>query len=122
GLYHWLRTQLRRNIGSGLTNRLWTVSLLAAGHITALIWAFWNISPRSSSHDSVLLLLFFYLALHSGILLIATVLQALRATRGYLSVSAPYEVAVLYPLWIYRLITFWLGFAAFVLVPFGGAQ
>src|SRR5690606_20399073 len=22
GLYHWLRTQLRRNIGSGLTNRL----------------------------------------------------------------------------------------------------
>lgn len=117
-IYHDLRQRLHRGNSQSFGVGLWLVGLLGMCHLLSLAWAFLpDLQPRSSAHDSVLLLLFSYLALHGAIMAIATILQAIRAKRGYISANQPYEVSVLYPLWLYRVITFWLAFGVFA----GGA-
>jgi cytochrome c oxidase subunit I+III len=117
--FHWLVERLIRGREDGLRSGLWLVALLGVGHCVLLGWALHSaaLDPRSYAHDAVLLVMFLYLLIHGGLAAIFTGLQALRAGFGYVGAALPYEPIVLRPLWFYTMGIFWLGFAAFFLLP-----
>ena len=117
--------QLRKGDDSQLQLRLWITAGLGLAHFALLLWVLLaaSLDPRSLAHDAVLTVMLMYLLLHSGLAVILTALQALRVRIGYVSRKLPYEPVVLQPFWTYTLGVFWLGFAAFILLPmaWGGA-
>jgi cytochrome c oxidase subunit I+III len=115
----WITRILQRGEGHYLQLVLWLAAGFGVLHNFILCWVFLGgkLEPQQSSHDSVLMLVFIYLLFHSGVATLATVLQALRAGRGYLSLTSPYEAVVLRLFWIYTLLVFWLTFIAFIWVP-----
>jgi cytochrome c oxidase subunit I+III len=58
-----------------------------------------------------------YLMVHAGLAVLFSTLQALRVRAGYVGRQFPYEPFVIRPFWLYTLGVYWLGVAAFVLLP-----
>jgi cytochrome c oxidase subunit I+III len=124
-IYHRLVARLRKGDDAQLSAKLWLVTGLGLLHFISLLWTLVGstLEPTQMAHDSVLTLMLYYLLSHSGLAVILTALQARRVTQGYVNSTLPYEPVVLRPFWIYTLGIFWLGFAAFILLPWswGGA-
>jgi cytochrome c oxidase subunit I+III len=129
GCHMWMARRLKRNEQHPLTQNalsrgLRLTAVLGAVHSALLAWVFTSgdLHPQGSSHDSALFLVCAYLLLHSCVATLATALQAVRASRGFVSPGAPYEVAVLRLFWLFTLAMYWLTFAAFILLPAAGAS
>lgn len=120
-LYRQTVGRLAAGDARGLEARLWLVSVLGLLHFAGLLWVLLDarLSPRSSAHDSVLMVMLIYLLLHGGLAAILTGLQALRVRIGYVGERAPYELFVLQPFWSYTVGIYWISFAAFILLPMG---
>ncbi|HLV77363.1 MAG TPA: cytochrome c oxidase subunit I [Marinobacter sp.] len=118
-VFHNGAARLKAGHGAGLECRMWLASALALGHLGVLVWAMYvsGLEPGRLAHDSVILLVLVYLALHGGWLVLTSAQQALRARAGYVSVSLPYEPLVVQPFWKYTLGAYWLAIAAFILAP-----
>ena len=119
GIYHWLTRQLRRGLSSRLAGGLWLVALLGAVHAALLVWVLLaaELNPTGSAHDAVLTVMLGYLLFHGALAALLSAMQAVRVRRGYVSAALPYEPLVLQPFWSYTLGVFWLGLAAFILLP-----
>jgi len=125
GVFLNAAARLRRGEGQGLQSRTWLATGLGTLHTLALIGIMVtaDLAPTELAHDAVLLVMLFYLLFHSGIATISTGLQAWRIKLGYVGTQLPYEPMVLRPFWLYTLGAYWLGIAAFLLLPmsWGGA-
>jgi cytochrome c oxidase subunit I+III len=111
--------RLRQRNDQQLEGRLWITALLGLFHIALLILVFAaaDLRPRAMAHDAILCVMMLYLLLHSCMVTIATLLQALRVRKGYVSRTLPYEPMVLQPLWLYCLSIYWISLAVFLLLP-----
>ena len=119
-LWYWRGVQgLRQGRGKHWAQRCLLTSGLGLLHVLALLYTAMQaeLRPTFSSHDSVLFVLVAYLVLHSGLAVIATLLQARRAQLNYVNARQPYEPEVVLLLWKYALASFWTALAAFVLLP-----
>lgn len=118
-LYNRAVRDLRKGHEAGLDIRLAIVGILGALHWAMLLWVFFsaNLQPTESSHDSMLFVTLFYQLLHSGLAVILTFMQVVRVRLAYISARLPFEPVVTRMFWAYVLGTFWLGFAAFYLLP-----
>jgi len=117
--------QLRKNVDDHLQSQMWGISVIGLAHCCLLFWV-WSTSTLASTktaHDAVIVVMLMYQLFHSGLAVIITALLAWRVAYGYVGKSAPYEVAVVAPWWLYTSVVFWLSFAAIFLLPFawGGA-
>src|SRR5690606_12863114 len=123
--YNRLVSRLRRGEQSRLYVGLWTLTALGHGHFGLLLWVYLEapLDPSALAHDSVLTVMLLYQLLHSGVSVVLCGMQAQRVKLGYVGANLPYEPVVLRPFWLYTLVTFWISFAAFVLLPmsWGGA-
>ncbi|MEX2474168.1 cytochrome c oxidase subunit I [Marinobacter sp.] len=119
GIYHKAVSRLREGNDSGLNQHLWVAAGVAGLHWAMLILAIVNsgLQPRALAHDAVITVALVYLAVHSGLAIVMTALQAVRAGMGYVGKALPYEPVVVRPFWIYTLGVFWLTVAAFFLIP-----
>lgn len=117
--YRALVTRLRRRDDHNLARNLWLTSAIGLAHWLLLVWVFVAAPLQATeiSHDAILTVMLIYLLFHSGLGVVLTALQALRAGRGYVSGVYPYEPVVIQPFWLYTLTVFWLSVAAFILVP-----
>ncbi|TVP60542.1 MAG: cytochrome c oxidase subunit I [Halomonadaceae bacterium] len=117
--YQQLVTGLRRRRGRPLKRQLWWVTGLGLGHFLLLLWVLVSAPLEGTvrAHDAVLTVMLYYLLIHSGTGVVLTALQGLRVGYGYVSHNLPYETIVLRPFWLYTLGIYWLGLAAFVLLP-----
>ncbi|MEX1058319.1 MAG: cytochrome ubiquinol oxidase subunit I, partial [Natronospirillum sp.] len=116
-------TRLAKRLAHGQDHRLethlWLVVVLALIHLILLVWL-WQRTPLAYTqlaHDALILVLLMYLLFHSTLATILTGLQALRVRFGYVSRLLPYEPQVLRIFWLYTLGIYWLGVAAFALLP-----
>ncbi|MEJ6655941.1 MAG: cytochrome ubiquinol oxidase subunit I, partial [Pseudomonas sp.] len=118
-LYHGLVRRLRRGVTARLAEGLWLVALLGGLHLVLLTWLALtaDLSPTSSAHDAVLVVMLGYLLFHGVVAAVVTAMQAVRVRYGYVGAQLPYEPMVLQPFWSYTLGVFWLSFAAFILLP-----
>lgn len=118
-LHHRAVVRLRNGNDKGLQSRLWTVAALGLVHFGLLLQVLTGaqLEVKTLAHDSVIAVMLVYLLFHSGLAVILTALQAMRVRHGYVSSKLPYEPVVLRPFWLYTLGIFWLGFAAFILLP-----
>ena len=120
-----LTARLRKGQTAGLESGLWLVALVGFAHAASLVWVLLAapLQPLRLAHDAVLLVMLLYLLIHSVLLPLLTVMQALRVRLGYVGAGLPYEPVVLLPFWVYTLGIFWLSIAAFLLLPvsWGGA-
>src|SRR5690554_1474079 len=117
--YRVLVRRLRADNDHHLQGGLWLAAIIGLIHWALLLWLLLaaDLSPRELAHDAVLMVMMIYLLIHSGMVTVATALQAMLVKIGYVSRALPYEPMVLQPLWSYTLGVFWLSFAAFVLLP-----
>jgi cytochrome c oxidase subunit I+III len=120
-LHHDTVKRLIRGHPEGLQGRLVGVAALGLVHWGLLVASLQRASldPTGFTHDAVLTMLLLYLLIHGGAATLFTALQAWRTRLGYIGRELPYEPVVLRPLWIFTLGAFWLGFAAFFLLPMG---
>ena len=111
--------RLRGGVADGLEAGLWRVAAFGAAHFGLLLWVMLSagLEATSTAHDAVLTVLLVYLLVHAGFAVVLTVLQALRVRRGWVGARLPYEPVVLRPWWIYTAGVYWVGVAAFVLLP-----
>ena len=111
--------RLRTDNDQHLQCGLWVTAIIGLLHWVWLLWLLVaaDLSPRELAHDAVLMVMMIYLLIHSGMVTVATAMQAMRVKIGYVSRALPYEPMVLQPLWSYTLGVFWLSFAAFILLP-----
>ena len=118
-VFHLVVQRLRQRDDTRLQSLLWLATALGALHLVSLSWVLFSapLQPGEQAHDAVLSVVLYYLLLHGLLATLATALQACRVSIGYVSARLPYEPVVLQPLWRYTLGVFWLGFAAFVLLP-----
>ena len=118
-LYHGLVRRLRRGVTARLAGGLWLVAVLGLLHLALLTWLALtaDLSPTSSAHDAVLVVMLGYLLFHGAVAAVVTAMQAVRVRYGYVAAQLPYEPMVLQPFWSYTLGVFWLSFAAFILLP-----
>ncbi|MEP1213945.1 MAG: cytochrome c oxidase subunit I [Marinobacter sp.] len=109
---------LRRGFAAHLGARLWLIAALGVGHWVLLAGQLVSapLAPTERAHDAVLVVILLYLLLHSGLAVIFTSLQAVRARLGYTAVQLPYEPVVIQPFWLYTLGVYWVSFVAFVLL------
>ncbi|WP_304639456.1 cytochrome c oxidase subunit I [Pseudomonas sp.] len=122
-------TQKTRHMRAGefrhLEGWFWIAALLGAMHVAVLIWVLVDapLAPTLRAHDAVLTVMLLYLLIHGSLSTVVTGMQAMRVRLGYVSRRLPYEPMVVQPLWTYTLVVFWLGVAAFLLLPmtWGGA-
>jgi cytochrome c oxidase subunit I+III len=117
--YRELVARLRNGDATHLQRHLWLVVVLGFVHIALLLLAKLDapLEPSVRAHDAVLSVMLIYLLLHSGLAGILTALQAFRVRLGYVGAGLAYEPLVLQPFWSYTLGVYWLGIAAFVLLP-----
>jgi cytochrome c oxidase subunit I+III len=124
-LHHRLAQRLRHGDAEGLRARLWLAAALGLIHWVVLAWVFYDapLAPTELAHDALLVVMLFYLLIHSGLAVVLTALQALRVARGFVGAGLPYEPLVLRAFWIYTTGVFWLSVAVFLLLPmaWGGA-
>jgi cytochrome c oxidase subunit I+III len=118
-------TRLATTDAADLQGQLWLTVALGATHLALLFWLLLDapLQPTMLAHDAVLSVMLGYLLLHSALSTLLTAMQAVRVRLGYVGKRLPYELVVLRPFWSYTLGVFWLGVAAFVLLPmsWGGA-
>ena len=117
--FRGLVKQLKRGHDGHLQAGLWRVFVIGLLHVALLVWVLTgsSLAPTELAHDAVLFFMLAYQLCHSALVVILTALQARRAQYGYVSNALPYEPVVLNPLWLYTLGIFWVGFAAFILLP-----
>ncbi|HDZ56056.1 MAG TPA: cytochrome c oxidase subunit I [Pseudomonas xinjiangensis] len=120
-LYGRAVARLRQGSIRHMQKVFWLVAAIGLVHVALLLWVLLSapLNPTLQAHDAVLTVMLIYLLIHGGLSTIATAMQAMRVNIGYVSLQLPYEPVVLMPLWVYTLGIFWLGFAAFVLLPMG---
>ena len=118
-VFGWAVNRLRKRDDTRLQPAMWVAAMLGAGGFAWLLFEAIRapLSPTTLAHDAVLSLMLWYLLLHAGLCTLATGLQALRVHKGYVDVTLPYEPVVVSPLWLYTIACYWVGFAAFVLLP-----
>ncbi|MBS8241547.1 cytochrome c oxidase subunit I [Marinobacter lipolyticus] len=119
GLYQKAVSRLKGGCADRLGSLLWWVAGLATVHWVLLVLTIvmGSLKPQELAHDAVILVALLYLAIHSGLALIMTALQAARVRFGYVGEALPYEPIVIRPFWLYTLGVFWLTVAAFFLIP-----
>lgn len=102
-----------------LTGCCWIAASLAAVHCALLLVAVFKMpfDLEGSAYDAVVWVALAYSLFHGGLLVVLTVLQAMRAARGYVSANLPYELMVLRPLWLYTLVIFWSSLVLALLLP-----
>lgn len=117
--YSRLSKRLRQRSDSGLQGALWGSGILATAHTLSLLWftVQADLAFTEYAHDAVLLLMLMFVLVHSSLVSVLTVLQALRVRYGYVSAQFPYEPLVLKPLWLYSCGIFWVSYATFLLLP-----
>ncbi|MCU7556033.1 cytochrome c oxidase subunit I [Alteromonas sp. ASW11-19] len=118
-LYRNIEQKLRGGGDSGFSKKLYTVCALTVCHLGLLIWAMVasDLKLTSRAADAVMLVMFAFLIFHSGMSVVASLLQTWRIKQGHISQTLFYEVSVLYPLWLYTLGIFWVSVCSFVLLP-----
>ncbi len=120
-----LTGHLRAGNDAGLQAGFWRVTLIGLLHVGLLIWVMAGsaLAPTELAHDAILLFMLIYQLFHSALAVILSALQARRVHYGYVNRTYPYEPMVIAPFWLYTTGVFWLGFAAFILLPmaWGGA-
>jgi len=102
-----------------LGGRLWSSAALGGAHWLTLAWVLHDaaLATTESAHDALLWFMLVYLMVHAGLAVLFSTLQALRVRAGYVGRQFPYEPFVIRPFWLYTLGVYWLGVAAFVLLP-----
>ncbi|QJR82633.1 cytochrome c oxidase subunit I [Alteromonas pelagimontana] len=118
-LYRRLVKRLCGGNDQHLVIQLWLVTGLGLLHLLVLLWITLTseLQYTKLAHDAVLLVMLAFLIFHSGLSVIVTGLQALRAGYGYVSARLPYEPVVMNPMWLFSLTIFWISYASFLLLP-----
>lgn len=118
-LYRGVVKRLCAGKEEGLGARLWLITALGLLHLLSLLWitVTSGLQFTEMAHDAVLLVMLMFLIFHSGLSVIITAMQALRAGYGYISARLPYEPVVMNPLWLFSLTIFWVSYASFLLLP-----
>lgn len=119
GLFIYLIRRIRAREIKRLQSTLWVISFLGLIHATFLFWILWSapLSPLTTAHDAVITVLLIYQLIHSSLATIMTILLAARVIVGYIGKTALYEPIVVEQWWVYTTITFWITYAAIVLMP-----
>ncbi|MDI5892635.1 cytochrome c oxidase subunit I [Halomonas rhizosphaerae] len=118
----WLERRLRAldaGEDAGLAAALYGIAALGGLHLLLAVVMLWQagLAPTASAQDAVLLVGLLYVLLHGGLVSLLTVLQARRATLGYVSARLPLEPRVVALLWRYQLGSYWILAAATGLLP-----
>lgn len=102
-----------------LQRNLWGISLLGLAHSGLLLWVLLtsNLHAEQTAHDAVVTVMLMYQLFHSGLASIMTILLASRVACGYIGKKALYEPIVVEQWWLYTTVTFWITYAAIVLLP-----
>ncbi|WP_305907437.1 cytochrome c oxidase subunit I [Methylomarinum sp. Ch1-1] len=117
--FYYIELNLRRATGGHLQHQLAGVAVTGLVHCCVLIWV-WSTStlaPTQTAHDAIIAVLLIYQLFQSGLAVIMTALQSLRVAFGYVGKTAPYEITVVNPWWIYTTVVFWSSYALIILLP-----
>ncbi|MBT0586196.1 cytochrome c oxidase subunit I [Alteromonas sp. SM 2104] len=118
-LYGQIVKRLRSGNATKLVSQLSRVFAFGLAHLLLLIYltATTDLAITTSAHDAALLVMLMFLLFHSSIAVVMTGLQIVRAAKGFISQTLPYEPAVLNPFWVFTAGIFWVSFACFLILP-----
>lgn len=124
GIFHHAVLRLKQKDDRLLQLKLLIAAGLGFLHLACLASVFFitELQPGNSAHDALLCVMLLYLLLHSGMVSLATLLQALRVRLGYVNQQLPYEPMVVQPLWLYCLSIYWISLLVFLFLPHMGGM